>query len=132
LHDGEKTYASYLAGMFSKNNGSDIRSITAITRFEGEYGFVNKRLPVWKVQYELNDRERYYIETATGKLAVRIQDRDLYEGYSFALLHKHHFMDFAGKTGRDISTMFWAMAVVVMIGFGIVLYLKTRSNRRSS
>lgn len=132
LHDGEKTYASYLAGLFSKNNESAIRSINAITRFEGEYGFVNKRLPVWKVQYELNDKERYYIETATGKLAVRIQDRDLYEGYSFALLHKHHFMDFAGKTGRDISTMFWAMAVVVMIAFGIVLYLKTRSKRKSS
>lgn len=125
LNDGEKKYAHYLAGLFSGNSEQDIQTTEVITKFEGEYGFVNKRLPVWKIGYASDNNERYYVETSTGKLAVRVDDNDLYEGYSFALLHKHHFMDFSGKTGRDISTMFWALAQVAMVAVGLILWRKS-------
>lgn len=130
LNDGERMCANSLASYYSGRDLSDTASITLITKFEGEYGFVNKRLPVWKVAYSGNGNERYYVETGTGALAIRVEDRDLYEGYSFALLHKHHFMDWAGKTVRDISTMFWAMAQIVMIGIGLTLWWKIRQRGR--
>jgi len=126
LHDGELKYAKHLALLFSKNDSSQINSAVKILKFEGEYGFVNKRLPVWKVGFKNNYNERYYVETGTGRLSVRIDDNDLYEGYSFAFLHKHHFMDFSGKLARDISTMFWAMGIVVMIILGLVLWMRRK------
>ncbi len=126
LYDGEIKHANYLALQFSKNDSSQISSAVKISKFDGEYGFVNKRLPVWKVGFKNNDNERYYVETGTGRLSVRIDDKDLYEGYSFAFLHKHHFMDFAGKIVRDISTMFWAMGQVVMVMLGFILWRRSR------
>jgi hypothetical protein len=87
---------------------------------------VNKRLPVWKVGYAENSRERYYVETSSGRLAALVNDKDLYEGYSFALFHKHHFMDWGGKTVRDISTMFWAFMQVLMISVGLWFWMKVR------
>ena len=103
LNDGDRQYAAWLASGFSRQAPSGIAPVTAFT---DEYGFVNKRLPVWKVSYTANDNERYYIETSTGVLSTRVRDKDLAEGYSFAFLHKHHFMDWAAKTFRNIISMF--------------------------
>lgn len=126
LPEGDMLYAKHLALSFSGNDPVQIISTELITKFEGEYGFVNKRLPVWKIGFNTNNNERYYVETSTGKLSVRIDDNELYEGYSFAILHKHHFMDFAGKAGRDISTMFWAMGQIAMVVVGLVLWKKRK------
>jgi len=131
LKDGDKLYALYLASLFSKNATNTMKTSELITKFEGEYGFVNKRLPVWKIEYAINNNERYYIETKSGKLSVRIDDSDLAEGYSFAILHKHHFMDWGGKLVRDISTMFWAAAQIVMVLVGIILWRRRRKVVRS-
>lgn len=130
LENGEQEYAKHLASSFSNNNSNKIKSAEFITKFAGEYGFVNKRLPVWKVSYAANDNERYYVETSTGVLAVKVQDKDLAEGYSFSFLHKHHFMDWAGKSVRDFSTMFWAAMQVAMILVG--LFLWRRAVKRKS
>ncbi|MFX5705773.1 hypothetical protein ABTE52_22565, partial [Acinetobacter baumannii] len=54
LVNGERKYASYLASLFSKNPQKDTTSVVLITSFDAEYGFVNKRLPVWKVNYPFN------------------------------------------------------------------------------
>ena len=124
LPDGEKKYANYLATQISQHAENEIVKTEVITKFEGEYGFVNKRLPVWKVSFPTNNKERFYVETSTGKLAAHVNDMDLIEGYSFSFLHKHHFMDFAGKEARDFSTMFWAMGVIAMSVVGFILWLK--------
>lgn len=129
LPEGEKHYAGFLAAYYSGQPPTAVRSTTAVTKFEGEYGFINKRLPVWKISYADKADERWYIETSSGALATRIVDRDLYEGYSFSILHKHHFMDFAGKSWRDFSTMFWAAMQIAMVAVGIFLFLKIKRNK---
>jgi hypothetical protein len=131
LQNGERIYAAYIASNFSKNAQKDTTSLEVITKFEGEYGFVNKRLPVWKVNYPFNNKQRWYVETSTGKLAAKVNDNDLIEGFSFAFLHKHHFMDFAGKTWRDFSTMFAAMSQIVVIIIGLVLWRKVRNKNKT-
>jgi hypothetical protein len=126
LPSGEERYANYLASLFSGRTADKIISTIVVTKFVDEYGFVNKRLPVWKVGYAENSRERYYVETGSGKLAALVNDKDLVEGYSFALFHKHHFMDWGGKATRDISTMFWAMMQVLMVLVGLWFWMKAR------
>jgi hypothetical protein len=130
LPKGEEVYASYLASQFSKQLQSNIKSVVPITKFEGEYGFVNKRLPVFKVSYATNYNERYYVETATGKLSTTINDVDVLEGYSFSLLHKHEFLAWAGKPVKDFSTMFWAMSQIAMVLIGLTLYFKLLNKNR--
>ncbi|MFN9710336.1 MAG: PepSY domain-containing protein [Bacteroidota bacterium] len=124
IKNGDEQFAAYLAKQFSLNNDKSINKREKIIKFGGEYGFINKRLPVWKISYTINDNERYYIETSSGYMAAYVQDKDLWEGLSFAYLHKHHFMDWGGKILRDISTMFWAFVQIALIATGIILYIR--------
>ncbi len=126
LPKGEEKYATWLANQFSQHNSGSVQSVSLITKFNDEYNFSDKRLPVWRVSYKGTDDARYFVETATGKLSVRVDNSDMAEGYSFALLHKHHFMDWGGKETRDASTMVWAFFQIVMIAIGLVLWGKKR------
>lgn len=126
LPDGEQRYARWLATQFSGRPVSAIVSTTLITKFTGDYNFADKRLPVWKVAYPENHHERYYVETSSGCLAVRVDDVDAIEAYSFALLHKHEFLGGLGKSVKDFSTMFWAAAQVLLVALGLVLYVRSR------
>jgi hypothetical protein len=131
LRNGEEVYARYLASVFKDNSNAKPIEVKQITKFAGEYGFVNKRLPVWKIAYDSNYNERFYVETSSNKLSVRIDDREVFEGLSFSFLHKHHFMDFAGKSWRDFSTMFWAAMQVAMIVVGLILWKKAIKAKKS-
>ncbi|MBZ4192592.1 hypothetical protein [Niabella beijingensis] len=132
LQKGDERYARYLAEQFrGAPQSADTPLVQPVTKFTEEYGFINKRLPVWRVGYSTNGRERYYIETTTGVLAARIQDRDLAEGYSFAFFHKHHFMDWGGKMTRDISTLFGAAMQIAMVVVGLLLYFRSRRRKQA-
>lgn len=126
LSDGDKHYAAWMATQFSRRSVGEIRSVTPVTAFGDEYNFTDKRLPVWKVSYDAGGHERWYVETSSGRLASKVDDRMVVEGYSFSVFHKHHFMDWGGKTVRDASTMFWAFMQVVLVSFGLVLWFKKR------
>lgn len=130
LQNGEIVYASYLASQYSGHASSEIAKIDTIVKFADEYGFVNKRLPVFKVAFNTNHNERFYVETSTGKLALRVDDIDVIEGYSFSILHKHEFMAWAGKPVKDFSTMFWAMAQIAVVIIGLVLYFKMKAKKK--
>lgn len=126
LPNGEATYACYLANLFSRHTEKDIQNTETITKFAGEYGFTNKRLPVYRITYGSNYRERYYVEPATGKLAARINDIDMVESYSFAFLHKHEFLAGIGKTAKDMSTITWSIAQIALVIIGLLLYTRIR------
>ena len=131
LYNGDSLYASFIANKFSGNKSQEIIESKEILKFQGEYGFVNKRLPVVKVQYNKNDNERYYIDTSTGKLSLKVQDKDLLEGYSFSMLHKYHFLDFFGKLTRDIATVIAASANLLVTLIGILLFVKFIINKKT-
>nr|GFC18571.1 hypothetical protein [Tanacetum cinerariifolium] len=51
-----------------------------VTKFAGEYGFVNKRLPVVKLAFDGPGHPALYVEPASGKLAALVTDSDRREG----------------------------------------------------
>jgi hypothetical protein len=97
-----------------------------VTKFAGEYGFVNKRLPVVKLAFAGPGRPALYVEPATGRLAALVTDGDRREGLSFAVLHKFFLMDWAGKNTRDAVAILSALGVLVVTLYGCVLLLRTR------
>lgn len=103
-----------------------------VTKFAGEYGFVNKRLPVVKLAFAGPGRPALYVEPATGRLAAFVTDGDRREGLSFAVLHKFFLMDWAGKTVRDAVAIFSALGVLVVTLYGFVLLLRTRRPKPAS
>lgn len=116
LENGEQEYAKHLAQRFSTLK--TVTEISGVFSFKGEYGFVNKRLPVQKVVFHTPNNDTYYIETKTGKLAAKVDDVARTEGYSFAVFHKFHFIDGMGKSTRDFIVMLGALSLVIIAWFG--------------
>ncbi len=122
LPNGDQQYAAYLSRYYGDN---DIPvSITRITEFDNDYGFINKRLPVQKVSYA--NGESRYIETTTAKLATRVALLDRAEGLSFIFLHKFFWMTWAGKDIRDIVSMLCALSVLIVALLGFTAFIKNK------
>lgn len=105
---------------------ANLLSPELVTKFAGEYGFVNKRLPVVKLAFATPTHTALYVEPSTGKLAALVNDGDRREGLSFAVLHKFFLLDWAGKTVRDLVAMLSSLGVLVVTLYGLTLLLKTR------
>ncbi|AMJ66243.1 PepSY domain-containing protein [Hymenobacter sp. PAMC 26628] len=105
---------------------ANLLSPELVTKFAGEYGFVNKRLPVVKLAFAGPGHPALYVEPATGRLAALVRDGDRREGLSFAVLHKFFLMDWAGKNVRDLVAMLSALGVLSVTLYGFALLLRTR------
>jgi uncharacterized iron-regulated membrane protein len=123
LENGTDIHVRQLAGFYSGLPESRIVSVKAITRFEGEYGFIFKRLPVYRVEYDTPDHRRFYVEPATGALAARIDDSDALEGKTFSYLHKWHITD-NGKDVRDSLLALFALGNVAVALMGLALFTR--------
>jgi hypothetical protein len=144
----EIEYAQFLVGKFKKmlvdpssnccemessesfDPNFTLKKSSILTEFDKrEYGFVNKRLPVVKLEYNSENNETYYIETSTSRLAAVVNNSSRREGYSFAVLHKFLFMEWAGKSIRDFVTVISALGILVVSILGLILFLR---NKKSS
>lgn len=126
----DRARALDLAARFSGLPAERVTQTTLITRFAGEYGFVNKRLPVWKVEYDTPSRDRYYVETSTGALAAHIDDGDALEGWTFAYLHKWNWLDALGTGPRDAVAALFALGNAVVAALGLRMFLRRSRARR--
>lgn len=129
LEDAARKHAVQLANHFSGLPDDKVTQTSQITKFEGEYGFLNKRLPVWRVEYATSDHLTYFVETATGALASVVRDADRAEGWSFSYLHKYHWLDFAGKDVRDFVMGLFGLGNLVIAMLG--LWMFTRRYRKN-
>jgi hypothetical protein len=124
LGKGAERYAIHLASKYSNLPSDKIVSTTVIQKFEGEYGFINKRLPVTKVQYDTEEKHSVYVETSSGKLAANISAPKRLEALSFLMLHKYHFIDPIGKTIRDIIIVSLVLGIMLVNILGLGLWLR--------
>lgn len=118
LDNGWQKHAQSLALSLTKLNIDQVAHVELVETFGGEYGFVNKRLPVHGVHFDLPGKPTLYIETASNTLASQVTTNKRVEGYSFAYLHKWHFVDFLGKDIRDILTSIIALTIILVILLG--------------
>lgn len=86
-----------------------------------EYGFVNKRLPVIKIAYNTPENNTFFIETNTSRIAAKVNNYDRAEGYTFALLHKFLYLEWAGKPIRDFVTVLTALSILVISILGLLI-----------
>lgn len=132
LVDGAQQHARALAAAFAGMPEEQITGIERVTRFAGEYGFINKRLPVWKVDFRTPENLTLYVEATSGVLAAEVRDLQRFEGFSFAYLHKWNFLDGIGKDGRDLLLGLFALLNVVVVMLGAGLWLRRRKSPASA
>ncbi|WP_343579253.1 PepSY domain-containing protein [Acinetobacter sp.] len=117
LNQSKQLAASYLA-----LQPEQVQQTSWVTSFGGEYGFINKRLPVIKVETRLENQLRLYIEPSSGMIAAQVTQQDALEGFSFAYLHKWTWLPI-DKTLRDIilGTIAGLVALLTVLGFLVQL-----------
>ncbi|CAM4402251.1 PepSY domain-containing protein [Flavobacterium terrigena] len=112
---------------------SNQKEVAVLNDFDKkEYGFVNKRLPVIKIAYNTPENNTFFIETNTSRIAAKVNNYDRAEGYTFALLHKFLYLEWAGKPIRDFVTVLTALSILVISVFGLlILKKKVTTNRKA-
>ncbi|MFM2041823.1 MAG: hypothetical protein RLY86_399 [Pseudomonadota bacterium] len=95
--------------------------VTLVTRFSDEYGFLNKRLPVWRILPAGEDGPRLFIDTEEAVVAAHVTGADLLRDQVFDLLHKWRFLDGLGQVPRDIILMVFAALLAGAGTVGILL-----------
>lgn len=103
-------------------------AVSVVRRFGDGYGFINKRLPVWRVE---TPGGPVYVDVREGLIAASPPATWLshVEGWTFANLHKWEFLNPLGRFNRDLATMAAAAIIIVSSILGLLLVL--RSRRRS-
>lgn len=99
-----------------------------VQRFAGDYGFLNKRLPVW--QFRCQDGRSLFFDPADSTLAAQVTPANRAEGWSFHYLHKWHFLDSLGRDARDLIQALCVLALVALTGIGVSMYgIRLRQRR---
>jgi hypothetical protein len=100
-----------------------------ITRFGDDYGFINKRLPVWRVE---TPRGSVFADVREGLIAARARATWLtsFESWTFDTLHKWAFLNPLGRRNRDYATMIVTAIIIVTSTLGLALAWRRRSPRR--
>ncbi|BAN49139.1 PepSY domain-containing protein [Metapseudomonas resinovorans] len=96
------------------------------TRFDHEYGFVFKRLPVLKATYADAHHTSLYVDPLDGALASRVRDADRAEGWAFAYLHKWDYLGALGKPVKDATLTALAAIHVLLALMGLWLFARGR------
>ncbi len=118
--DGEAKHLAELLTHFVLQGTA--ATATPVLKFSPEYGFLFKRLPVWRVEQGDAENTVAYLDTASERLAASITDGDRLAGAFFAYAHKWEWVTpLSGKDWRDgLSAAFAALLIGVGIG-GTVL-----------
>jgi len=99
-----------------------------VTTFNSEYGFAQKRLPVYKVQLDAPGHLAVYVDPLDAAVAAVVRDLDRAEGFSFGYLHKAAWLDALGKNTRDALLGTFALLIFAMTCVGLS-FLRRRSPR---
>lgn len=116
IADGELAHLAELIQHFGVQGSA--AAAMPVLKFSEEYGFLFKRLPVWRVDQADDAHTAFYLDTLSERLAARITDDDRTTGALFAYAHKWEWVTpLAGKDWRDgLSALFAFMVIAVAVG----------------
>lgn len=123
LKNGDMVYANYLARFFLDDYQSEISKSQYLTRFDNQYKYVNRYLPVYKVSFDRGDKMQVYVETASSKLATfNPLSRQAFIWF-FDTFHNWSFLDAIASNEVRIILMIFLLGTIVLSALsGIVIY----------
>ncbi len=121
-NDTPRRYAQQRLDHYAKTmNLGEVQQLSLQHNFDHEYGFVFKRLPVFKANYADGNNTALFIDPLDGALASRVQNADRTEGWTFAYLHKWEFLAGIGNGYKHLLLGIVALAHVLLALVGLSL-----------
>lgn len=123
LPGGDKLYATYLAGYFTQDSTSKIKSITLQKTFDGHYQPINHLLPVWKVAFDRPDGMDVYIETGQSRMGTFNNNTRKAMLTVFEQLHTWDFLAaIGGNQFRNVVMLIVMVAMLFSLLSGLTIY----------
>lgn len=123
----EQIAIKYINTSSGETSSNRISNITKVTHFGPNYDFRNKRLPVWRVDFDNSYGDIVFVDPETRIIVDHTTKTIRYERYSFSLLHKWNFLvPLTGRKNRDVIII---AALLISLGLtilGIIMLLKRR------
>ncbi|HEU4708128.1 MAG TPA: hypothetical protein VFS17_02355 [Methylophilaceae bacterium] len=129
LAAGDEYYAREFASHFTGRPMSEITSAHFLTQFDDEYLFVNRLLPVWRIEFAGPDHLRAYIDTDQARLATLIDGRRMALGQIFRFGHNWAFLDGLPRLQLAVMAVVLGVALFSAVS-GLTLYVRRRRHSR--
>lgn len=123
----ERAHAERLARWYAGESTAAIREVAGVTAFDGDYGWVNRLLPVWRVQFEREDGLTVYVSTIDDRLATISDTRKRFFQQTFRAVHSWSWLP-APLRNSWINTLLAAVAATTLLG--LTLALRSQGGRR--
>ncbi len=118
----DEQVARTLAANFLHADEALIIRSEKITRFGPDYDFRNKRLPVWRVDFNTAQQDSVYIDVASGVLVDTANNKTRAESYSFSFLHKWNMLTpLTGREWRDGGIFATLSLALLLATLGLLL-----------
>ncbi|HVK98824.1 MAG TPA: PepSY domain-containing protein, partial [Dongiaceae bacterium] len=120
LDQGEQQHALEMALHFTGRNAESVRAIRYVDQFDAEYLWINRLLPVWRIDFTSADHLSVYVETTPARLASMVDDTKRITSTLFRMLHTWEILP-QHPLVTGLMTAMLIAAATMGLG-GIVLY----------
>ena len=100
--------------------------VSLVTTFAPDYGFINRRLPVWRVTGA--DGQRRFVDLMQGRVVAQVSAVDRAELWTFTQIHKWQLADGLGRAARDAVMSAFAALLLALAIAGLWLRLRRRKS----
>ena len=100
--------------------------VRLVTTFAPDYGFINRRLPVWRVTGA--DGQRRFVDLMQGRVVAQVSAVDRAELWTFTQIHKWQLADGLGRAARDAVMSAFAALLLALAVAGLWLRLWRRKS----
>lgn len=130
---GQDTQQAIWLARFYTGNESDIRKTTLITEFSNEYPWVNRLIPVYKVEFEGDDNLSAFVYTETNALAGLNNNWKRSLQTIFQTFHTWAWLDDYPIIRIVIITVLLASLLVMLLsGLFMLLFIKRKQFQKVS
>lgn len=130
IADGDQAQAVFIARHFLATD-RDIVSANLQTEFDADYPWVNRLLPVWKVQFAGDDRLTAYVHTETSSLAA--VNNSTKEGLqtAFRIMHTWEWVPEEMDWLRVIVMALMVGSLFALAATGVIMLVTVRRKKRA-
>lgn len=123
----DETHAIWLARYYTGIKNAEISDVTFQTAFDGAYPWVNRLLPVYKIQFDTEDNRTAFIYTELGALGNLTNDYKTTMQSIFGFLHTFNWLnDYENPRVILMLLLLLTLFAIVLTGTLMVFMMKSR------
>jgi hypothetical protein len=126
LADRDREHAIWLARYYTGLDKAPVAKVTFQTTFDDDYPWVNRLLPVWRIEFDTPDQRRAFIYTELNALAAQHNGTREWLQATFQALHTWSWLDATGN-GRVILIGVLMLSLIGMSATGLAMILTFKS-----